>query len=75
MRNNEIIEQITKKLNGNGVKLSRGMKIYSKDGSVQDMDQIISDGGEWCLASGNDNWVVPLDDLTNKELLYLKKCV
>lgn len=75
MKNKELIASIEKKIKGDSLTLKKKMKVFHDKNDYQEMDTIINDDNEWCLASGNDNWVVPLTELTNKELLYLRKCI
>ena len=75
MKNKELIEKILKKVIGDNLQLKKTIEINLGDDERIVMTEIVNDDNEWCLATGKVNWVVPLKELTNKELLYLRKCI
>lgn len=75
MKNKELIEKILKKVKGDNLQLKKTIEINLGDDERIVMTEIVNDDNEWCLATGKINWVVPLKELTNKELLYLRKCI
>jgi hypothetical protein len=75
MKNKELIEKILKKVKGDNLQLKKTIEINLGDDERIVMTEIVNDDNEWCLATGKVNWVVPLKELTNKELLYLRKCI
>jgi hypothetical protein len=75
MKNKELIEKIQKKIKVTPFTLKKTMKIFHSETDIQEMTQIINDDNELCLAAENDNWIIPLTELTNKELIFLKKCI
>lgn len=75
MKNKELIEKILKKVKGDNLQLKKTIEINLGDDERIVMVEIVNDDNEWCLATGKVNWVVPLKELTNKELLYLRKCI
>lgn len=75
MKNNELIEKILKKVKGDNLQLKKPIEINLGDNERIVMTEIVNDDNEWCLGTGKVNWVIPLKELTNKELLYLRKCI
>ena len=72
MKNKELISKIQNRIKGNGLTLKRPVVIDYGEGLVP-MTEIVSDEGEWCVQS--EKWLVPLTELTNKELVQLRKCI
>lgn len=72
MKNKELISKIQNRVNGNKLTLKRPLIIDYGDGP-DTMTEIVHDDGEMCLQSAT--WVVPLTELTNKELVQLRKSI
>lgn len=75
MKNKELIEKILKKVKGDNLQLKKTIEINLGDDERIVMTEIVNDDNEWCLGTEKVPWVVPLKELTNKELLYLRKCI
>ena len=72
MKNKELINKIQNKVKGDKIRLKKPLIIDYGDGPVE-MTEIGSDNGEICVQSVS--WVVPLTELTNKELVQLRKSI
>ena len=72
MKNKELINKIQNKVRGDKISLKKPLIIDYGDGPVT-MTEIGNDDGEMCLLSAT--WVVPLTELTNKELVQLRKFI
>lgn len=72
MKNKELISKIQNRVKGDTITLKKPVIIDYGDGPVE-MTEIGSDNGEMCVQSAS--WVVPLTELTNKELVQLRKSI
>lgn len=72
MKNKELINKIQNKVKGDIITLKKPLIIDYGNGPVA-MTEIGKDDGEMCLQSAT--WVVPLTELTNKELVQLRKSI
>lgn len=72
MKNKELINKIQNKVKGDKIRLKKPLIIDYGDGP-DTMIEIVKDDGEMCLQS--ETWVVPLTELTNKELVQLRKSI
>lgn len=73
MKNKELINKIQNKVKGNYLTLKKPVNITFSENDVDTMNRIVKDNGEWCLES--KTWLLPLTEMTNKELLELRKCI
>ena len=72
MKNKELITKITNRLKGKErYYLKTPIDIVFSPDMIDHMDCIVKDNGEYCLAS--KTWLLPLNEMTNKELVELKK--
>lgn len=72
MKNKELISKIQNRVKGDTITLKKPIIIDYGDGPVE-MTEIGGDNGEMCVQSAS--WVVPLTELTNKELVQLRKSI
>lgn len=72
MKNKELISKIQNRVKGNTLNLKKPFIIDYGEGLVT-MTVLGKEDGEMCVQS--DTWVVPLTELTNKELVQLRKCI
>lgn len=72
MKNKELINKIQNKVKGDKTSLKKPLIIDYGDGPDA-MIEIVKDNGEMCLQSAT--WIVPLAELTNKELIQLYKII
>ena len=72
MKNKELISKIQNRVKGDTITLKKPIIIDYGDGPVE-MAEIGGDNGEMCVQSAS--WVVPLTELTNKELVQLRKSI
>lgn len=73
MKNKELINKIQNKIKGDNLILRKPIKIAFDETDVDTMNRIVKDNGEWCLES--KTWLLPLTEMTNKELLELRKSI
>ena len=71
MKNTALINSIKNSLNGENYKLRKPVNIRFNGNDVDVMESIVKDNGEWCLQS--KTWLLPLTELTNRELIQVKK--
>ena len=72
MKNKELINKIQNKVKSDKIRLKKPLIIDYGDGPDA-MIEIVKDDGEICLQSAT--WIVPLAELTNKELIQLYKII
>lgn len=73
MKNKELINKIQSKFKGEKMKLKKPLFINFDVNDTDKMTEMIMDEGELCVSS--NTWVLPLSEMTNKELVQLRKCV
>lgn len=71
MKNKELINRIVEKIKGDPCMLKTPVVITFGANDKDTMYKIVKDGSDWCLSS--DSWVLPLNEMTNKELLCVLK--
>lgn len=74
MKNKELITKINNRIKGKErYYLKTPINIVFAPDDVDSMDSIVKDNDEYCLAS--KTWLLPLNEMTNKELIELKKAL
>ena len=75
MKNQALITKIiTKVINKKNSKLSLPIIINDNDIKMK-ITELVEDDNEWCITTESGDWVIPLEELTNRELLILYKAI